>query len=89
VVDHPPRGHFVEVAVEVALQPATDLPAIERTISLTLEQSHRGPGLDVATPIVVGPVVQRLQITFPASGEYEYQCDVHATEMRGTIVVAG
>jgi plastocyanin len=47
----------------------------------------RGPGVDVATEIVVGPVVQTLTVSFAEPGQYEYVCDVHPDMMRGTIIV--
>jgi plastocyanin len=48
----------------------------------------RGAGIDLATPILPGPVVQTLTVTFTEPGQYEFVCDVHP-EMRGTIVVGG
>jgi plastocyanin len=47
----------------------------------------RGPGVDATTEIVAGPVMQTLTVTFTEPGDYEYVCDVHPSEMRGTIAV--
>lgn len=43
--------------------------------------------MDEQTEIVVGPVIQTLEVTFGSPGEYTYVCDVHPQQMEGTITV--
>ena len=42
---------------------------------------------DFRTEIVRGPVTQTLTLTIDSPGEYTYICDVHPTQMRGTLVL--
>lgn len=44
-------------------------------------------GGDAKTDIEEGPTTQTLEVTFDEAGEFEYFCDVHPQQMRGTITV--
>lgn len=43
---------------------------------------------DAATELTEGPDTQQLTFTAPAPGEYEFQCDAHPPQMRGTMTVS-
>lgn len=45
-----------------------------------------GHGIDEATELEAGEVVQELEVTFPTAGTYDYICDIHPN-MDGTIDV--
>jgi plastocyanin len=44
------------------------------------------PAVDVHTRVDEGPSEQYIIVEFPAAGEYEFFCDVHPEQMRGTII---
>lgn len=64
-------------------------------ITVTLDNQHDGvphnisfDGVeDAATELTEGPDTQTLTFTAPAPGEYEFQCDAHPPQMRGTMIV--
>jgi plastocyanin len=64
-------------------------------ITITFDNQHEGvphnisfEGVeDGATELAEGPDAQQLTFTAPAPGEYEFQCDAHPPQMRGTMVV--
>lgn len=45
-----------------------------------------GHGIDEATELESGEVVQELEVTFPEAGSYDYICDIHPN-MDGTIEI--
>ena len=47
----------------------------------------RDNGVDEKTEITEGPASQTLRVTFDEAGEYQYFCDVHPAQMKGTITV--
>ena len=53
--------------------------------NLHVEGGADGP---VSTAIEEGPTTQSLEVTFTKAGEFEYFCEVHPQQMRGTITVA-
>jgi plastocyanin len=44
---------------------------------------------DAETEITEGPVTQELTVQFDQPGTFDYTCDVHPDQMRGTITVDG
>ena len=44
-------------------------------------------GGDAKTEIEEGPTTQTLDVSFDEAGEFEYFCDVHPQQMRGTVTV--
>jgi plastocyanin len=46
-----------------------------------------GSAGDVKTDIKPGPTTDTLHVTLHAPSSYTYQCDVHPTKMKGTLVV--
>jgi len=44
-----------------------------------------GSGVDDKTTLKSGPDVQTITVTFPAAGDYDYICDVHADSMTGVV----
>lgn len=44
-------------------------------------------GGDAKTDIEEGPATQTLDVSFDQAGRFEYFCDVHPQQMRGTITV--
>ncbi|MGQ0618272.1 MAG: cupredoxin domain-containing protein [Acidimicrobiia bacterium] len=76
----------------------TDLDAtVGETFAITFE--NRDDGImhnlhvegtssgDAVTDIEEGPTTQTLEVSFDEVGEFEFFCDVHPQEMRGTITV--
>lgn len=47
-----------------------------------------GTGGPAKTAIEEGPVTQSLKVTFEEAGTFEYFCEVHPQQMRGTITVS-
>lgn len=72
--------------------------AVGETLTLTFD--NRDDGIqhnlhvtgtaagDAMTEITEGPVTQTLDVTFDEAGDFDYLCDVHPDQMRGTITVA-
>ena len=64
-------------------------------VTVTLDNQHDGvphnisfEGVeDATTELTEGPDVKTLTFTAPAPGEYEFQCDAHPPQMRGTMIV--
>lgn len=46
-------------------------------------------GGDARTEVEPGPIKQTLRVRFDQPGQFEYLCDVHPLQMRGTITVTG
>ncbi len=42
---------------------------------------------DFLTPITQGPDVNEMTFTIDTPGEYEFFCDTHTTQMKGTLIV--
>ena len=64
-------------------------------ITVTFDNQHDGIPHNIsfedidgaATELAEGPDIQELTFTAPAPGEYEFQCDAHPPQMRGTMIV--
>ena len=64
-------------------------------ITVTFDNQHDGIPHNIsfedidgaATELAEGPDIQELTFTTPAPGEYEFQCDAHPPQMRGTMIV--
>ncbi len=71
--------------------------AIGQTLSMTFDNREAGiahnlhvegtAAGDATTDIEEGPTTQTLAVSFDEAGEFEYFCDVHPQQMRGTITV--
>jgi plastocyanin len=71
--------------------------AIGQTLSMTFDNREAGIAHnlhvegtatgDATTDIEEGPTTQTLAVSFDEAGEFEYFCDVHPQQMRGTITV--
>jgi plastocyanin len=99
----PHEAHDVQAGREVvvvARDIAFDVTEIEahsgEHLTVVLENEDDGTqhniaftGLDgpPATDIAAGPDTQELELTAPEPGDYEYVCQVHPTDMQGTLVV--
>lgn len=76
-------------------QEKLEIPAGE-AVTITFDnQDDIEHNLDIMTPsgdkteIKKGPVTQELMLTVDEPGDYEFQCDVHAGQMTGTLTVTG
>ena len=101
--DFEPHGAHGDEVVVVAEDIAFDTTEIEAhaggEVVVVLENEDEGiphniafPGLEgtPATEVTEGPDTQELELHAPDEpGEYEYLCQVHPTEMQGTLVVSG
>ncbi len=80
---------------------AFDTTTLDATVSqpLTISFDNRDDGIahnlhvqdttdgDAKTDIEEGPTTQTLEVTFAEAGRFDYFCDVHPQQMRGTITV--
>jgi cytochrome c oxidase subunit 2 len=66
-------------------------PAGEITVELTNEgaalHNFAIPDEDVASDLIPGGETTSVTFTLSEPGEYDYQCDVHPTQMQGTLIV--
>lgn len=86
----------------VAEKIAFDTTELEATVgeTLTISYDNRdariphnlhvngGTGGPAKTAVEEGPVTQSLKVTFEEAGTFEYFCEVHPQQMRGTITVS-
>ncbi len=70
---------FVPIGQPVTITYRNDDEGVPHNIHVT------GSGLDEKTTLKSGPDVQTLTVTFPAAGDYDYICDVHADSMTGVV----
>lgn len=86
----------------VAEKIAFDTTELEATVgeTLTISYDNRdtriphnlhvngGTGGPAKTAVEEGPITQSLKVTFEEAGTFEYFCEVHPQQMRGTITVS-
>ncbi|MCU1454484.1 MAG: hypothetical protein JWN46_2630 [Acidimicrobiales bacterium] len=46
-----------------------------------------GHGVNAKTTLEAGPVTQHLTVDLPTTGDYQFICDLHELQMKGTILV--
>ena len=64
-------------------------------ITVTFDNQHDGVPHNIAfediesaaTELAEGPETQAVTFIAPSPGEYEFQCDAHPPQMRGTMIV--
>lgn len=95
--DEPASSTATIVADDIAF----DTTELDATVgdALTITYDNREDGIahnlhvegtaggDAKTDIEEGPTTQTIDVSFAEAGEFEYFCDVHPQQMRGTITV--
>lgn len=95
----PSDGGGVTLIAENTTFDTTTLEAtVEETLTITYDNRDDGvphnlhvegtAGGDAKTDIEEGPTTQTLDVTFDEAGEFDYVCDVHPDQMRGTVTVS-
>lgn len=93
----PSGGAVAIVADDIAFDTTTLDATVGETLSISYDNRDDGiahnlhvegaAGGDAKTDIEEGPTTQTLEVSFEEAGEFEYFCDVHPQQMRGTITV--
>lgn len=85
------------VADDIAFDVTSLDATVGEALSITFDNRENGiahnlhvegtTGGDAKTDIEEGPTTQTLDVSFDEAGEFDYFCDVHPQQMRGTITV--
>jgi plastocyanin len=93
----PPKTELEVVAKDVAFSPKTLTAAAGKRLTITFRNedagvSHSfhlegGTAGEIKTDPKAGPTSEDLHVTLNVPASYAFQCDVHPSQMKGTIVV--
>jgi plastocyanin len=92
----PPKTDLTVVAKDTAFVPTTLTAPAGKELTITFRNedtiSHSfhlfgGSVGDVKTDVKAGPTTDTLKVTLQVASAYNFQCDVHPSVMKGTLVV--
>ena len=92
----PPQTSLTLVAKNTAFSPTTLTAAAGKDLTITFRNDDSiphsfhlfgGSAGDVKTDPKAGPNSETLHVTLRVPATYNFQCDVHPTTMKGTIIV--
>jgi plastocyanin len=92
----PPETDLTVVAKNIAFNPTTLTAPAGKPLTITFRNEDSvnhsfhlfgGTAGDIKTDVKPGPSTDTLHAELRVAATYNYQCDVHPTQMKGTLVV--